>query len=145
MRPEDDQVSGEPTPQTSDSPTEDRFKFVFGVSEAELRQRGIDPGEYARQNVMKVLKDKRVRRRVLPRRDELRRRYFQLLQAAYGFIIAGMVLLVLYAIRGLHTVKWLFGVGAIICAIFAVLLFTAGVIVRVRSNRADYKEVFDRS
>lgn len=45
---------------TSDSQHEDesrKFLNLFGVSENELIGRGIDPGEYARKNVGKALRN----------------------------------------------------------------------------------------
>lgn len=135
-------MTGETSRDSSDSSNGDRFKVVFGVTEAELRQRGINPDEYARQNVRKVLKDKSIRRRVLSRGDESRRQYLQFLQAAYAFILVGFVSLVLYAIVRSHTIKWTIGLVAISCAVVAVLLFSAGAFVKTRANRADYKDVF---
>lgn len=35
-----------------------RFTQLFGISEDELRRRGIDPDVYARENVGKALKDR---------------------------------------------------------------------------------------
>ena len=81
---------------------DDGFKKMFGVTKAELREKGVDPSQYARQNVRRALRDKKVRQDLLPRSYEVQRHYFQLLNAVYLGLFTGFICLILYASKGLR-------------------------------------------
>ena len=48
-----------------------KFEQLFGVTEDELEEQGIDPGAYARKNVRNALKDQSKWNGLIPRSTQL--------------------------------------------------------------------------
>lgn len=100
------------------------FKELFGVSEAELRGRDVDPGDYARQNIGKALKDKSKASMVLSRSAISRRCYLKWGLRVFIGCFVGYALLITSTIRPLSSIHDAI-VGACIAVFMATVLMLA--------------------
>ena len=67
-----------------------KFKIMYGVDKEELRQKGIDPDEYAAEHVQEVLKDPVLRALVLDPDQLLKTEYIKRLGRVWVCNFAGL-------------------------------------------------------
>jgi len=104
-----------------------KLKALFGVSEEELVRRGINPDEYARRNIRRVLKDKHKQEQVLSRSMQLKLRWTQ--YGWWGFMCLFATAGCLFVTK-VPSLWWPAFGGA--CACFAVALYFGMLFYRYR-------------
>ena len=108
---------------------EERFHHLFGTSKADLRARGIDPGQYAREHIHDALKDKAKWDGILPLSNQ-----YGILWTRWGWrgFVAMFIGLGLLGLSNVHSIHWV-AIGAACVDLLAVLaMYTAMVLYRRR-------------
>jgi hypothetical protein len=90
-----------------------RFAQAFGVTEEELRARGIDPNQYASDHFDEAIADHKKRKSWMTPSRDLILTYYQFANWAYIGIFAGFALLLLSDVPLLHSCKWTFRYAAV--------------------------------
>jgi len=109
-----------PLAEDSSDLARQRFAAVFGVSEAELIARGVDPGEYAATHIGDAMKHLDTRKLLLSRSTNESLTSNRLAWRAYVAIFVGFAFLFVSLVRPLH---W-FGIAAAsVSGAFAITLY----------------------
>jgi multisubunit Na+/H+ antiporter MnhB subunit len=133
-------------PSSAENPTETarqrNFENVLGVSEAELRARGVDPDDYAAAHIHDALKDPKVRALILPQSMDRRLASDRRAVGAYVAIFVGFGFLFLSLARPLH---WFGIVAGGVSEVIAVTMFVVGMRYRrqARTLRRDQPSPLD--
>jgi hypothetical protein len=90
--------------ESNSSLEREKFAQLFGVTEDQLIARGIDPGEYARDNVKEALKDKSKWNLVLSKSTQ-----YTVLWTRWGYraVVAMFVGIGSLALATLSSIRWL--------------------------------------
>jgi hypothetical protein len=120
--------------ESSDSRHEEgsrQFHRLFGISEDELISRGIDPGDYARKNVRKALRDATKWNGILPKSNQ-----FGILWTRWGLrgFIAFFIGIGFLAVSKFQALHWLGIVGA-----FSMLMVAVGTAAQFQPDKATRK------
>jgi hypothetical protein len=110
-----------------------RFENLFGVSEADLRDQGIDPDRYARDHIHEALNDRGKWNGILPPSNQ-----YAILWTKWGFrafvtMFIGIGFLALSNVSDLH---WI-GIGlACVACVAAASMVVTSIVLRARYVRA---------